>query len=400
MQKGNTLKDKKYTKYSILILSGFILAVSFNNCGEGFVPINQTSVDLSSLSSTSLQCEAVLVKTFESGFRPFVQQNCASCHSNGPGFGVFANPDLNSAFLSFKSIGAQKIVDQATSNHKQPNTGTQHLNETSTLLADWKNSEIDYNSCLQSTGNADIDSSGDFAVRTIQKMVPANLNTTFVRMEWDLESQSSSKLPVVAGIDIRRAFIAGNPTPQGYEFRNPTLRLKTATTESHYVRSLNILVNGALQSEITTYKNIEATIANTTNFNLASGFGNAWAVRTVANADTISLDFLSLRSTSGQANPGNPNPNPTPTPTPTPTLVTYTQLTAAGGVFANSCIGCHSNSRAAGGLNIQNYTQAKAAAANIVSRMNNAANPMPTGGLLSQTQRDLVSVWVNGGTPQ
>jgi hypothetical protein len=51
-------------------------------------------------------------------------------------------------------------------------------------------------------------------------------------------------------------------------------------------------------------------------------------------------------------------------------------------------------------LNLQNYTQAKNAAANIKSRMNNANNPMPTGGLLSQTQRSVIDAWVAAGAPQ
>jgi mono/diheme cytochrome c family protein len=81
-------------------------------------------------------------------------------------------------------------------------------------------------------------------------------------------------------------------------------------------------------------------------------------------------------------------------------VTTFTKLIATGGVFANSCIRCHGSSGASAGLNLQNYTQAKAAAAKIKSRINNANSPMPTGGLLPQAQRDIVNAWVDAGAPQ
>jgi len=105
--------------------------------------------------------------------------------------------------------------------------------------------------------------------------------------------------------------------------------------------------------------------------------------------------------------PPTPTPTPTPpmtTPTPTPTpnqnVVTYTSLMASGGVFASSCVSCHGNSLALGGLNLANYTQAKNAAQKIKTRVNSASNPMPTSGLLPQADRAKVNAWVDGGAPQ
>ncbi|WP_210415618.1 hypothetical protein [Bdellovibrio sp. ZAP7] len=105
-----------------------------------------------------------------------------------------------------------------------------------------------------------------------------------------------------------------------------------------------------------------------------------------------------------------PSPSPTPTVTPTPTVsptpsptsatVTYTQLAASGGVFATNCFACHKAGGASAGLDLTSYTQAKAAASKIKSRMNNSSKPMPTSGLLPQTQRTLVDTWIANGTPQ
>ncbi|WP_413293677.1 hypothetical protein ACLSU7_01095 [Bdellovibrio sp. HCB185ZH] len=95
-----------------------------------------------------------------------------------------------------------------------------------------------------------------------------------------------------------------------------------------------------------------------------------------------------------------PTPTVTPTPSPTPATVTFTQLASSGGVFATSCFACHKAGSASAGLDLTNYSQAKAAASKIKSRMNNSSKPMPTSGLLPQAQRTLVDNWIAAGTPQ
>jgi mono/diheme cytochrome c family protein len=70
------------------------------------------------------------------------------------------------------------------------------------------------------------------------------------------------------------------------------------------------------------------------------------------------------------------------------------------GVFTQSCRSCHNAGNSAGGLNLDDYTQARNAAGNIVARMNNATRPMPTSGLLSQEKREIVNIWLSSGTPQ
>jgi mono/diheme cytochrome c family protein len=404
------LKTPKFIRHFSLAIGGFILLVAFNNCDKGFMMLDTPGEGAFASGS---DCEASLMKIYENTYHGFLSQTCNNCHIVGPGIGKFASPNVTTSYASFVSIGADKINSQAVNEaHKPPYTGSQNISSINSYKATWADAQISYAACLASGGTGGSTGSiSEFTVRSDNKKVSATLATTFVRMEWDLQTESSSKVPLVAGIEIRKAVL--NNVTQGYEFRNPTLRLKNTTSGDYYARALNIYINGQLQGNTTTYSNIEATINSMTNINVATGYANAWAVYTVATTDTIAMEFSTLKSTTGAPNPGttptpaptvmpSPSPSPTASPSPTtpPTVTTFTQLVANGGIFANSCISCHSNNGAAGGLNLQNYTQAKNAAANIKSRMNNANNPMPTGGLLNQTQRSVVDAWVDAGAPQ
>lgn len=377
-----------------------MLLVAFNNCGEGFVAANLGSISGGSVlfsRAPGESCEDALVKVYASTYHPFLSQTCNSCHINGPGLGVFASPDVATSYNSFASIGADKISSQAVNDaHKPPYTGSQNTARINELKSYWAAAQTAYASCTSAAGGA----TGSFVVKSTDKQVAANLATTFTRMEWDLETQSNGKVPLIAGIDIRRAVLAG--VTQGYEFRNPTLRLKNTTSGNYQARALAVYINGTLQSEVTTYANIDQVISTTTDVNLSAGTANALAVMTPATTDMIAIEWQKLGSTTGAPNPGGGGTaTPTPTPTPTPVgAVTYTQLVANGGLFATYCLNCHRGANASGSLDLSVYANAKNAAQNIKSRVNNPNNPMPTGGLLQQAQRDVISAWVDQGAPQ
>lgn len=401
-------------KYLMGLLGAITLVVAFNNCGEGFVAQQLASGGGSIFFSQAPgeTCEAALVKVYQNTFHPFLNQTCNACHIAGPGIGTFASPDLLKSYESFASIGMTKISSQAVSaSHKPPYTGPQNTARVEELKTYWAGAQTAYASCVANSGGGGGNNGGGntgggstggaYVVKTSAKTVAANLGTNFVRIEWDLETLSDAKVPLVAGIEIRRAVVA--TVTRGYEFRNPTLRLKNAAAGSYAMRALNLYINGNLQSEVTTYSNLEATISATTDLNLAPGYANALAVLTPAATDTIALEFSSLKS--GATGGPNPTPTPvvtaTPTPTPTPVLaVKFSDLVAAGGIFTNSCVACHKPGNIGGGLDLTNYTAAKNAAQNIRSRVNNAANPMPVGGLLPANQRDQINAWVDQGAPQ
>lgn len=374
--------------------------VAFTNCDQGFVmlPPDSGSSTLFSLAPGQ-SCDEAILKVYENTYHPFVAQNCNNCHVNGPGIGTFASSDLQASYSSFVSIGVDKINDHAVDdNHKPPYTGSKNTARINDLKSYWDAAQADYASCLADNDN---ETSSKYIIKTTEKVIDENLATTFVRIEWDLETESSGKVPLIAGIDIRRAVL--NKVTHGYEFRNPTLRLKTADAGTYLARALNIYINGQLQTEVTTYSNIDVPISSTENVNLAPGSANAFTVLTPTNADTIAIEFSSLKSASEPASPGMGVEPPTSDAPPisTPVVaVKYSQLAATGGIFANSCFGCHAGASAAGGLDLTNYTAAKTAAINIKSRVNNTNNPMPTGGLLQQAQRDTISAWVNQGALQ
>ncbi|HEY8269444.1 MAG TPA: cytochrome c [Pseudobdellovibrionaceae bacterium] len=361
-----------------------VFNVAFNNCGEGFVLQQAPSGNSVLFSRAAGQtCEDALLKVYQGTYHPFLSQTCNNCHVNGPGIGTFASSDVQLSFNSFYAIGVNKISSQATNNsHKPPYTGSQNTDRMNELQSYWSTAQVQYASCVSESGGGSLQS----VVKTIDKTVAATLSTTFVRIEWDLETESNVKIPLIAGIDIRKAVL--NKLTEGYEFRNPTLRLKRANAGTYQSRALNLYINGQLQTEVTTYSNIDLSVSSTMDVNLAPGYANGYAVLTPANSDVIALEFSSLKSASNAPPPSMG------------TTVKYSQLTAAGGIFANSCVGCHNATNLGGALDLTNYIAAKTARAIIRSRINNAMNPMPIGGLLPQAQRDIINAWVDQGAPQ
>lgn len=88
----------------------------------------------------------------------------------------------------------------------------------------------------------------------------------------------------------------------------------------------------------------------------------------------------------------------TPTPPTNPSnIVTY--QTQVSTVIANHCISCHGGSNPQGNLLLENYNQVRNAAENgtLIQRINDAADPMPTSGLLPAPTRTLFDEWVQNG---
>ncbi len=349
------------------------------------------SVEFSTAGGES--CEEAIVKVYASTFHPFLNQTCGGCHvAGGIGLGVFGSPDVASSYTAFASVGASKISSQAVNaSHKPPYTGPQNQARITEINSYWGAAQDKYAQCLVDSGQAQVSSK----VKSATVKVPANLATTFVTMTFDL-AMAVPSVPLTATIDIRRAVL--NNVTQGYEFRNPTLRLKNTSSGSYEVKTVNLYINMTKAEEATTYQNVSAVISTTSATNLSAGTANAIVVMTPNTSDVIALEFEKLASTSSTS--PTPTPTATATATATPANVTYSQLAASGGVFAQNCFSCHSASNTRGGLDLTKYANAKTAAANIQSRMNNANNPMPTGGILSESQRTMVDVWVANGAPQ
>lgn len=380
--------------------------IAFNNCGEGFVMKNLSSSSVLNNSggvffsrAPGESCEDALLNVYKATYHPFLSQTCNSCHVvGGGGSGTFAVRDPLDSYSAFVGKNLDLINSQSVGSHRPPYTGPHNASRVTEISEHWATAQTAYASCLAEEGGGP---GAISVIKTTAKKVAANLGTTYTRMEWDLETQSNGKVPLVAGIEIRRATISGET--RGYEFRGPTLRLKSAAAGAYTVKGLYLSINGQLRTEMSTYRSVQATISSTTNVNLAPDSGSALAALVPASSDEIALEFQYLNRGSGGGTTPPPTPSATPPPSPSATpigVVTYASLAANGGIFAESCFSCHSSGNARGGLDLTSYSAARTAAQNIKSRINNDANPMPTGGLLPQDQRDRIDAWVDQGAPQ
>jgi mono/diheme cytochrome c family protein len=82
---------------------------------------------------------------------------------------------------------------------------------------------------------------------------------------------------------------------------------------------------------------------------------------------------------------------------PIDSVVTYENQIKS--VISQNCIACHSGNNPNGNLRLENYNQVRNASeiGTLIQRINDAANPMPTSGLMSVSTRVLFDEWVNNG---
>lgn len=382
------------------------------NCGQGFVAedlmslgnitnnTNNTSNTDNSGSGSSVtfnqapgqSCEDALLNVYKNTYHPFLVKNCNSCHiPGGSGSGAFAVDDAATSYPIFSSKGAPLIDTQSTGGHKPPYTGSHQQSTIAEISAYWSKAKTSYQECVTNSGGT---TDTTYLTKSKPLIVASDLADTFVAMEWDLETLGTPKVPLIAKIEIRKSALYGSVI--GYEFRNPSLRLKDNAKTPYLVQGLSLAINGKLQTEITTYRYITATINTKADINIAPNLGYAQAIMSVAKDDGIALEFSVLKSTTGKIVAA---PTPTPTPSPTPIgRVTYLDLITPGGVILNRCNVCHSSAKNTS-LDLFAYQTAKAGADKIKARINDPTNPMPPKGLLPQNERDILEAWINGGTP-
>ena len=68
-------------------------------------------------------------------------------------------------------------------------------------------------------------------------------------------------------------------------------------------------------------------------------------------------------------------------------------------IISTRCVSCHSGNNPQAGLLLENYTQVRNSTENgdLIQRINDPINPMPTSGLMSTSTRALFDEWVNSG---
>lgn len=71
-------------------------------------------------------------------------------------------------------------------------------------------------------------------------------------------------------------------------------------------------------------------------------------------------------------------------------------------IMFNNCVTCHSGSAPAASIKLETYQEVReqTESGNLVSRMNDASNPMPPGGLVTLQQRKMIEKWLEDGFPE
>lgn len=358
------------------------------------------SSDLASLGV----CEGQLQKSFESTYYPLLRSVCSSCHvPGGRGSGEFADGSPGNAFGAFMSKGYTKINQVATGAHYFPSSLVgSNTTAIQGFQPQWLDAYGKYMSCMSSGGG------GDTSLETLAKKGPAGFvpavapaqAPAYSRLQWDLETDAKSpnvgKFKALASIEVRPYY--RNGALEGFEFRNPIVKLKPGTTDVYRVTGLDIGLDNVVHPDFSMFTAVTSYIQTTTDVNLAPGSTGFVQMTGISDQTQFDLRFQSFIVTQAPT----PTPTPTPSATPTPPVnVTYAILSSAGnyGVFYNSCRGCHGATNPAGGLNLLDSAQAIANATKIIGRMTNNAMPMPPSGVLPQSQIDLVQTWINQGTP-
>ncbi|GAA4900583.1 hypothetical protein GCM10023311_27780 [Flaviramulus aquimarinus] len=81
---------------------------------------------------------------------------------------------------------------------------------------------------------------------------------------------------------------------------------------------------------------------------------------------------------------------------PSPNALTYDADIKS--IFSNNCTQCHGSTPTNGApTSYVTYAQVVNSINSIISRINNASNPMPQGGLMSQALRDDIQQWKDDG---
>ncbi|MFG6685510.1 cytochrome c [Mariniflexile sp. HNIBRBA6329] len=109
---------------------------------------------------------------------------------------------------------------------------------------------------------------------------------------------------------------------------------------------------------------------------------------------TVTLLF---NCSSGSDDDTSPTPNPNPNPNPSG-KITYNGNIKS--IMSANCTSCHGNPPTNGApMSLTTYSQVKSAVETrgLIGRINNTNNPMPTDGLMSQANRDLIQKWLDDG---
>jgi mono/diheme cytochrome c family protein len=363
------------------------MVFGYNACGPGFTTATHEN-QVSLIASSTAQCDSLLKQTYQTTYFPLLSTSCNACHSNSQG-----STNLDLSFATFNLKGKTLIDRQASAPHSGNNLSLGP--QIASLQSSWSHGLMAQQNCL-----ATLSSQAFGSLFLIAKPIPGidatiNAPDKFITLEWDLDSEvlNSQKnlYHMIFKIDVRYAIY--NSAPVGFEFHNPSLRLKTAGSEARQITGLHLNLDGYIQNGLTTYQDASVPVASTSDTAL---FPNAAdAIIAYAGSSSTTLVGFNFDSVQRGSNIGL-QPGSTPPP------ITFSLLnsnSAIYSVFTNNCVSCHNSGSANGNLDITNYQSVAGKASLIQSRMSSNTKPMPPSGIILQTQRDLIFNWISKNMP-
>ena len=427
----------------IVIWSGyiFLLMSAFNNC----VNSEHESLQGTLLGQSAQACEVHLRRVFNSSVHGFVANNCAACHADGPGFGVFANTDVGLAYESFVGIGWDKVQAQAVSDvHRPPATGSHLTGQAAQISQAWSQAQANYDSCLSSSVNVN----PEFRIST----VPIEMRTEVDRWQeifWDLSSEISSvsntSIALTFKVEVRPYFGELSETltdeerdsPEtngvnpnnpfsviqyrgltlndaiGYVFRNPRFEFhEESSVRSYYIEGLEIVVNGQLGELFDAWRELDLLKQgeqdNDGNWQPSVLIDDdqrefIYLFENPQYRDRMAVEFYQIIDASNPENaPFIPRQTDETGSVEKPVIdriVTYAELTSATGVFTTQCLSCHNNSNASGGLNLEDEVASQNNSDEIQRRINGQGGIMPPSGSMTGEEIAIIEKWISDGFP-
>lgn len=379
------------TSTGFILIASLCTAVLYNNCGG----VHERNSALSSVEA----CNLILKDEFNRGYHPFLKNQCASCHVfQGTGNGAFADQDANVAFNAFVVRGNNLVGNRALDpQHQPPFSGTQHTDTIAELNSTWDAIQTQVDLCIASSGGGgeQIDEGivpedpvpTQGTVTTFVKLLEAS--ATNRTLTWNLETELRSPRGLsFPGAQLQIDVQATTTVSGGksYIFSNPRVR---AGTDSLHLMYIGFIINNELVQDATSYHVINRRIpAGQTRDAGAGSIAIAYDIRAT---DTIALTFGLLEEI--DFNPP-----------------TFAQLIEPTGVFGRACLSCHDGSVAGsfpdGGFDISSREAVLRTLhvapyspnnSEIFIRMNDAARPMPSTGILPEADLRQVLWWIQDG---
>jgi hypothetical protein len=302
-----------------IVLAGIIL-LGYNNCSKPGRGTGMTSNSMSSSlaptdsssSSSGLSgdaCDEQLMTFYSQNYHPFLVQNCASCHSKGPGQGQFANSDLSVAFKDFMQIGYSSVSNYAVSDHAPRPSLQEDVQTINSLRISWVGALAENDTCKGAKTTAPTTTTNNTATLKERshfslplKDIPNLADNEEQRMEYNLETELTSALgdpvPDLAGakfsVKIKKEVKGTNSY---YTVYSP--RIYNAKEDIH-IKSIFAKINGRYVNYSTNFRFVDTSILKNIQESDSGSLVSTGAL-IIAGAisvdDQLSFDFESIETT-------------------------------------------------------------------------------------------------------